>query len=366
MRRRLTVAGAGFAAALGATSCESVIGVDFSTQRLETCDNAQPPSPPDAGDTGGGTAPLVAALYSVDWGDDDDPATGQPHALSIGFDLDGRCTSLFDAPICEPAPWTGARMVDGPQGIDNAVGLMLHDQDKVFGSKVFTSSYFTQNAQQGTAPSPVMLRVTDYSGLAFDGQVTVEWLVPSLPPSPPRWDGMDVLPVAAGSADLDSAGGGPVSHYIDRAAYVTGYHLVAHFASGAPIGLATVPIPTRDAELSADLVPVAGHWELHNGRIAGRVTVAALFDNLSALSISIVGPSNAICQNTPGIYPLLKKWLCGHTDAMLGHGPACDALSFGLSFETRPAVVGALTQASPPATYCPAGQDPASDTCDTP
>ena len=365
MRRRLILAGAGLAVAIGSLACESIIGVDFNAQRLEACDPALPPPAPDAGDTGGGTA-LVAAVYSVDWGDDDDPDTGKPRAFSIGYDLDGRCTSLFDAPVCQPVPWTGAHMVDGPHGIDNAVGLMLHDQNTVFGAKVFTSSYFSQNAQQGTAPSPALLRVSEFSGLAFDGQVTVEWFVPALSATPPRWDGMDVLPVAAGTADAVGDSGGLVSHFVDKSAYVTGYHLVAHFASGAPVGLATIPIATRDAELSADLVPVAGRWEMHNGLIAGHVPAASLFDKLSALSVSVVGPAAAICRNTPSVYPLIKKWICGHTDSMLGRGPACDALSFGLTFDTRLAIVGALAPDTAPAIYCPAGQDPSTDNCDAP
>ncbi len=216
MRGAIVLLG-GLAAAATAVACESLIGVDYGNEHAATCDHAEPPATPSGSDTGDNIG-FTAVIYTIDWGDTED-AQGNPRALSIGYDLDGLCTSLLDSPRCEPASWTGTTVTDGPGGIDNAVGMLLYDQGSAFGLKPFTSSFLTQSTQSGEQAPPGIVRVSDYSGFAVDPQVTVEWFVPIPPGKKPKWDGTDSWPILNGTADATGSSG-VVSHYVDHAAYV--------------------------------------------------------------------------------------------------------------------------------------------------
>jgi hypothetical protein len=365
--RRALLLGAG-ATALFALSCESIIGADFAEEHLATCDPATPPDRPDGGDAPGSVG-LTAVIYSIDWGDNND-AANRPRSYSIGYDLDNRCTSLFDAPACEPAPWTHKTIVDGPNGIDNAIGLMLHDQADAFGFAQFTSTFFNTNIQNGSQAPPAMFRLTGYNGLSYDEQVTVEWFVPAAATDnagAPDFSASPAFAVAPGTADATDAGGDLVSHFIDRNAYVSGYRLVAHFAN-APIGISNVPIKTLDAVFTAHLQTTEQKLQLLDGIVAGHVLIAELFNDMAQLSTTTgAGAAVAVCRNTPIVYANVKKWLCGHTDTAvdIGSGQPCNALSFGAAFVARPAQVGSLAAPTPPKTLCMKGENPAGDTCDT-
>jgi hypothetical protein len=368
VRRALVIAGSIVAAAAG-IACESLIGVDYGNERLATCDHAEPPGVPSGGDTGDNIA-FTAVIYTIDWGDSDD-AQGNPRALSIGYDLDHLCTSLLDDPRCEPASWTGVTLTDGPDGIDNAIGMLLYDQASAFGLKPFTSSFLTQSTQNGEQAPPGIMRVSDYSGFAVDPQVTVEWFVPLAPGKKPKWDGTDSWPVQNGTADATGSSG-IVSNYVDHAAYVTGYELVAHFPSGAPIVISNVPIQLTTMLITADLSqPMQGQWEMQNGIVAGVGAASELFRDLPALSASFAGVNeagkpNAICKNQTALYPKIKTWLCSHFDTPLSGGSTCDAASFGMAFTARSGNVGAIAPAAPTIMYCAPGTDPSGDTCATP
>jgi hypothetical protein len=359
---------AGLAAAAAALACESLIGVDYGNEHLATCSHVEPPTAPSGGDTGSSTA-FTAVIYTIDWGDSDD-AQGNPRALSIGYDLDHLCTGLLDTPRCEPASWTGATVKDGPGGIDNAIGMLLYDQGMAFGLKPFTSSFLTDSTQRGEQAPPGILRVSGYSGFAIDGQVTVEWFIPVAPGTKPKWDGTDAWPILYGTADA-TGGSGIVSHYVDHAAYVSGYELVAHFPGGAPIVISNEPIQATTLLITANLVqPVLGQWELQNGIVAGVGAMSELFNDLAALSSSFAGVNeagkpNAICKNTPVLYPKIKTWLCSHLDTLVDNGPACNAASFAMGFTARAGNVGAIAPQAPPVVYCAPGADPAGDTCAT-
>lgn len=366
MRRVIALAGCALAASV-VVACESLIGVDYGNEHLATCHHAQPPAPPGGGDTGS-AANFTTAIYTIDWGDTAD-AAGNPRALSIGYDLDGLCTSLLDSPPCAQASWTGAKLLDGPDGIDNAIGVLLYDQGTYFGLKPFTSTFLTESTQNGEQAPPGIIRVTGYSGYAIDGQVTVEWFIPLAPHVKPKWDGTDSWQILDGSAD--AAGGGIVSHYIDTAAYVTDYRLVAHFPTGTPVVISNVPVKTVSMLLTADLVqPVQGQWQLQNGIAAGVGTLSELFHELGPLTASFAGTSdagipNSICKNNATLYAKIKTWLCSHADTLQGSGPTCNEASFGMGFTARPGNVGAIAPAAPPVMYCPPGEDPTGDTCAT-
>lgn len=367
MRRVLALACSASLASV-VVACESIIGVDYGNEHLATCQHVEPPGSPSGGDTGGATN-FTAAIYTIDWGDGADSA-GNPRALSIGYDLDDRCTSLLDSPACAQASWTGAKMVDGPGGVDNGIGMLLYDQGTYFGLKPFTSSFLTDSTQDGEQAPPGILRVTGYSGYTIDPEVTVEWFVPLAPHVKPKWDGTDSWQLLNGTADATS-GGGVVSHYVDRSAYVTDYRLVAHFPAGTPIVISNVPVKTLSMLVTADLVqPVQGRWELHNGIAAGVGAISELFHDLPALTASFAGANdagmpNSICKNNATLYGKIKTWLCSHADTLQGSGPTCDASTFGMGFTARAGNVGAIARAMPPLGYCPPGADPTGDTCTT-
>jgi hypothetical protein len=369
VRRSLRVGGLGAVVGALALSCQSIIGADFGAQHLAVCDPKTPPGPPDGGGKMAGPLGLTVVIYSIDWGDNDD-AAHKPRSYSIGYDLDGRCTSLFDSPACEPASWTGKTLVDGPNGIDNAIGLMLHDQTDAFGVQQFTSTFFNMNIQNGSQAPPAMFRLTGYNGLSYDEQVTVEWFVPAAATDDagaPDFGANPVFAVAPGTAEAAGAGGGLVSHFIDRDAYVSGYRLVAHFTN-APIGISNVPIKTADSVFTAHLQTTEQQLQLLDGLVAGHVLIAELFNDTALLSTTTgAGEAVTVCRNTPIVYANVKRWLCGHTDTAvrIGAGQPCNALSFGAAFVARPAQVGSLAAPTPPKTLCMQGENPAGDTCDT-
>ncbi len=371
MRRSLWLGGLGAMAAF-ALACESIIGADFGVQHLATCVPATPPEPPDGGDTGS-ERDFTAVVYSIDWGDNDD-AANNPRSYSIGYNLDGRCTSLFDTPVCEPVPWTHQLIVDGPNGIDNAIGLMLHDQAAAFGFREFTSSFFNKNIQSGTQAPPAMFRVSGYSGLAYDGQVTVEWFVPAAATAnapAPDFNAAPEFAVAPGTADPTDGGGNLESHFVDRHAYVSGYSLVAHFL-GAPIGISNVPIKTEDSLFTAQLETQGGQWQMVGGIVAGHVPISELFDDMALLSTTTsLGPVVTVCRNTPTVYSKVKTWLCSHTDSLVpgtdsDNNQPCNDLSFGAAFVARAAQIGSLAPAMSTPMLCAKGEDPKDDNCDTP
>jgi hypothetical protein len=243
---------------------------------------------------------------------------------------------------------------------------MLHDQASAFGQRVFTSAFLTRSIQSGSQAPSAIFRVSDFSGFAEDSQVTVEWFVPAAPKAPPKWDGTDVWAIAPGTADATDAGG-VMSQYIDRGAYVTGYRLVAHFPQGTPVVISSAPVATVSAVFSANLgQSVAGRWEMHDGIIAGRARTTEVFRDVPQLSASFAGTTTAICKDTPTVYANTKKWICAHADLLLGSGPSCDGLSYGVQFDTRSGQIGALSAPTAPVAFCKPGQDPADDSCEAP
>jgi hypothetical protein len=66
-------------------------------------------------------------------------------------------------------------------------------------------------------------------------------------------------------------------------------------------------------------------------------------------------------------YADTKKFICFAADLATKDyvpGAPCDATSFGMHFSTVPATVGEVLPLPEPAAKCPAGFDPADDTCD--
>jgi hypothetical protein len=355
--------------ATAAVGCEKIIGADFGSQRLAVCTPARPPVW-RGGPASGGSISFTVAVHTVAYGESDD-ANGIAGWKSIGFDFDGRCTSGFDAPPCEPAPWTGATVTDGINGIDNAIGSMLYDQSSAFGLKPFTSDRINAATADGTYAPTAVFRVSGYDGYGIDDQVTVEWFI-TVPPksgTAPKWDGSDVWPASPKSAVATDGGGGYIAKYVDMHAYVQDFRLVALFSEGAVLSLVNVDFGLADGLMSADIVSeTPGRWRLTNGTLGGHGTIKELFAHLPELTYSFVSSQAFVCTDA-SIYPKLKSWMCAHADSLLGNEPSgasCDVASFGIGFDTTQAQLGALAPAVPPPNLCTPDKDPANDSCAAP
>jgi hypothetical protein len=342
-------------------ACEEVIDTDFGAQTKAQCAPTMPPDPPSIKNVGGANS-LVVAVSQVDLGETDDPVTGEPRWRNIGFNLDRLCVSQWDSPACLPPAWTGTRTPDGNNGIDNAIGSMLHDQQAVFGIKAFTSDYVTQSIDRGSHAPMALFRITDYGGYSEDDQVRVEWFTPVALGTSPKWDGSDVFDVSDESAD--QADGSPdVARFVDAHAYVAGYRLVAHFDMGPRLNLVNVPFRVTDALLVGEI-----NMQLDKGlkkaTIAGHIDVHEMFTEMPALTKTFVGDLGVVCMDTP-TYDKTKGWYCGHADALSG-GVACNLLSFGVAIDTHEVKIGNVVAAPKHLGLCPAATDPAADSCDTP
>ena len=98
------------------------------------------------------------------------------------------------------------------------------------------------------------------------------------------------------------------------------------------------------------------------GVLTGRWKVADLFAMIGTLEDN----DEPICTDH-ALYEPVKNILCNFPDItadVSGAAAPCDALSFGMGFEARPAHLGFIldtlqTAVSP----CPPATDPANDTC---
>jgi hypothetical protein len=321
------------------------------------------PAPPAVSNVGGAIS-LVVAVSQVDFGETDDPATGEPRWRNIGFNLDGLCTSQWDAPACLPAAWTGTRTVDGNNGIDNAIGNLLYDQQAAFGIKQFTSDYVTKSINDGSHAPTVLFRITDYSGYSEDDQVRVEWLTPVALSSSPSWNGNDVFDVSNESADQLDGSPDVVARFVDVQAYVAGFRLVAHFGTGPRLTLANAPFQLTDALLVGN-INLQLDRGLKNATIAGHVDAREMLAELPALTKSFNGDLATVCTDTKPIYGQIKRWECSHMDALSGGG-ACGRMSFGVAIDTHEVKIGNVVAAPKHLGLCPAATDPAGDSCDSP
>ena len=347
-------------------ACEQIIGADFGPKIVAVCDPAVPPGPPPPAPTPGDIS-FVAATYSIDFGDQANPDGGLPNYDSIGFDLDGRCTSLFDPLPCRPPSWAGPPMTDGVNGINNGVGALLYSESNAFGEQVLSSALINSETQSGQFAPFLIFRVSNYNGNYEDTDVTVELLLAVPLGKPPAWDGTDALsidPVSATGSPAPDGGASITGLFVDLHAYVTNFTLVAHFGASA-VRLVNVVFPTSDIVLAAALSTsgTLGNWTM-TGTLAGHGESDVLLHTIPALTDSFVG--EPICDDAV-IYPKVKTWVCGSADSIVSGSPGptatCDALSFGAKFETRLVQIAGLATIPDAGSLCPMATDPSSDTC---
>jgi hypothetical protein len=76
-------------------------------------------------------------------------------------------------------------------------------------------------------------------------------------------------------------------------------------------------------------------------------------------------PAQPLCTNSAA-YAAFKANICSALDVATGLSVTqpCDALSTGLTFTTRPALLGRVVAVAPPVDLCPPDADPRNDGCD--
>lgn len=333
-----------------------------------SCAHRQPPSRPTHVTAGGDVGDLVFAMNQVSMGTHSYDDAGRQLYESIGFDLDDTCTGEGQGPSCSEPSWATKPHKDGVEGIDNAFGQMewgLQNPDPI----IF-----------GAGPNYMVLRVRGYSGAPNDERVEVAWycaygLASVEADAGPNWDGQDrwtidpqvLAPPADGEAPSLEA---PL--YVDPHAYVSGGVLVARFdeAPGNYSNLApSLLIPLHGVVLQGSLRRVdTGTWELDDGIVGARMAMSSF---LEAYAWTSVGPFPEPPPNCkfPATEPAFIQLNCSYADiAYDGGSPEtpCDALSVGLAFQAKQALLGEVGGPPPSLPLCDPSVHPMTQRCDAP
>jgi hypothetical protein len=350
------------------------------------CAHATWPAPPASADPGVDSVDFVAAVRSMNFGEDD-----LDNGPTVGYDLDNRCTCQGEESSCNVPEWATADHCDGPEGRDNAAS-QLFAWLTVFASNL-SSQQQSEAAEQGDWS--LLIRVRDYNGQANDDRVTLS-LYPSpgldkdpcLEPTPtPNWDGNDRWPIPAhvlggyvggggvgGGQGQGGCGGTGGSEwdvddavYTDVNAYVTDWTVVANLPEAGMVlssGGTATPLNITAGFITARIEQVASGWALRDGIFAGRWRISDFFEMLS----TIENAGSYLCTDHP-VYDAIKSAVCEYPDIaaeLAGPTTPCDALSFGMGLEADPAQIGVVLESPTAPSECPPGTDPADDQCGTP
>jgi len=282
---------------------------------------------------------LVFAFTKIDWGEVDEDGGPTRRFETIGFDLDGTCTTPGSGASCVEPVWAGEHP-DNPGGRDNALGGSLYGLNKTNGD----NQTGTTNQEIAAGVVTITVRVVDYNQGRSDNQVEVAIYVATRSSNPngaedfvpPKWDGEDVWHPNVAWLATESDAEAPSAErpkYVDTNAYVNDWWLVAHFdRSFGPQGW-----DVSDVRLVARIQPDAIHsdrYVLVDGTYTGRIRVDDLLRGVPALFN---------CQDSPE-YEANKRRICGLADigfsASDPPSKPCDAASWAFSFEAAPAILG--------------------------
>ncbi len=231
-------------------------------------------------------------------------------------------------------------------------------------SAPLTSAIASAGVKSGKFSPLLILHVKDWVAGYDDEQVTVEWFVAlpaNLAPSgafTPKFDGSDSWPVLA-----QAAGSSEPLKFVDDKAYVTGRVLVARFPA-AKIPLTTAYFNLQNALVTGQLeLGLDGKWTLEGGMIAGIAPADEMLQLMPKFTQALLG--FPLCANISTYSQQIKPWVCASAEALLPGSPAgsgCNAMSVGVGFDGVEVKLGdALVPPEPE--LCPAGANPAVDTC---
>jgi hypothetical protein len=180
----------------------------------------------------------------------------------------------------------------------------------------------------------------------------------------PTWSGSDIWRV---SSEALADGVSPDNpKYKDDNAYVSNYTVVSSLpdlvikmdgASG-DLGLQlTAGIVMGRIEKTSD-----GKYKIVDGIVAARWKTSNVFSIASTININ----DKPLCNDGNLFYGSFKKLVCGYIDIASTAGATsivCDALSFGMSFDSEPALLGEVYTPTFDPSPCMPGQDPGDDSC---
>jgi hypothetical protein len=378
----LAFASAGCSVFLDKNDAQCKRAEDCAAHPGTTCDVVQRVCvavPPDAGDSGPSCTPvhppsapvivsspdsltLTFVINTIDFGDT--PVGEESMAYeTLGYDLDGLCTTATGNWGCVPPAWaTGGDPTDMRDGRDNSVDRMVY----IFGQGLLTSQSCNEAMAAGERPVGI-LRLTGYSGLPADDKATLEWFLP-LSAVPAGDAGAGAWTVDEDSTTSTDGGPGAfASTLVDHAAYVVGNVLVGHFED-VSITVRDSPTAVHDVWLTAELRhdEATDQWSLGQGVLAGRTPIASLLGLLPSVINKIL--KVPVCTDSY-TYPSTKQMICGNTDILMVGEPdpaaTCDAMSIGIGFTAVPGALGAAEARTDPK-LCPDALDPKQDTCGSP
>lgn len=355
-------------------------GAPVDPGKTSKCEHATYPDPP-SGKGLGGDIEVVGAMQLLSFGDPHAVDLDLPHHTEIGFDLDMTCTGQGEGSSCVlPDFAKDVDKTDGKAGRDNAVGALITEIQNYIPQ--FGSQTFNEMAEEGKVS--ILFRIRGYNGLPDDDQVEASLFVGAPYDSftdgaKPQWDGTDVWPVASDSLSDGHSVDKPL--YLDARAYVRDGTLVATLPE-VSIRLPNGLLPGNAGEIMMKLVGafIAGKlvevdtaagkaWELQDVHLGGRWPTDDLVKQMAQFPAPPYPFKEPLCMDSAA-YEIFRRMLCSHTDIFAGVGgptSICNAISFGLYLQTRPAKLGEVVQIEPPATdRCPAETDPAQDACGQP
>lgn len=309
-----------------------------------------PPPPPRPPITGLGQ--FSVALRSLNLGDGDIGCTTGPD-LTVGMDLDQECNGsqrVFRAGACG-----GGTAEDGPGGIDNQLaGLLNALQCSGAGFEDYTSAKINGEIRNGDYT--ILLTVSRYNFSPSDDDVTVTLRMGGILPNP-TFTSADSWPV--GTLPGDPAPYEVVS--APKTAYVANGILVAKIDDlPLKMPLGTTAITTFDlhgAVLTCGIeTPDGGDPTLTHCVLAGAWRVRDVFAQLGAADVA---PGVPLCASEPNFEfsQDIVDSLCAAADLVVLPDRGCDAVSFGVSFETGPTHLGPVQTVNRVEVVCPSVPD---------
>lgn len=320
-----------------------------------TCVPKVPPPPVTSDDPTETT--FVVAIRSIDFGEDD--------GVPTGFDLDGRCTCGSEAKPSETYPSScklpadSESVCDGVDGIDGQNARLFGQ----FARTGFSSEQMSTGAENGLWS--VLFRIEGYNGTPNDDSVRAS-LYNAVPRNEgPLWDGTDTWDVdPSGLADGMSVDQPLLT---TEAAYVVDGQLVVSldssplfFTDGVSGGILTVRLASSFIVARIEDGPFGRR--LVEGTLAGKWPVDDIFDALDVFRPD----GEPVCTNDFA-FLFFKTVLCNSLDINAGApNPVepCNAISFGLTFESEAAQLGQVGAVPTLPDGCPPELLPSTASCD--
>jgi len=329
----------------------------------------EPPPPPKRPVVDDHAPTITLVLSNAAFGGDDAGAALCP---SAGFDLDDRMTCIDEAGASTPSPCStgacassctpaaGARVCDGPHGVDNAISLLVGDRGAL--SSLLDGRYQpSEFVTSGTAN--ILFTITGYNGEADDPDVSVSSYFStgledrgrsrtSGDAGEPGWDGRTLRRWAIDPASFDANGFARLGQF---PGYVSGHVLVA-VGARLQIPFGPMVLDLYDGRLTGELRRREdGLWNIAYGRVGGRVDTDQLVDVIARAPFQTGSGVVHVCEKGEAALVSMRGFICGRADLASDGGPEahCNELSFGLGFTAVPAILGRLRERDVSELGCP-------------